>query len=74
VVAALLGRLGYRIRERSVERLWNNAVADGSSPSEGTAKTLLRVGAFAFRPICSASNVQWVEPFMERSRSHSRIR
>ena len=32
---------------------------DGSSPSEGSAKTP-HVGAFSFRSICSASIVRWV--------------
>ena len=32
---------------------------DGSSPSEGSAKAP-EIGALAFRPTCSASNVRWI--------------
>ena len=40
-----------------VEHLHGKEGVDGSSPSEGSAKAP-EIGAFAFRPTCSASNVR----------------
>src|SRR5205085_6024194 len=50
---------GTALLAQLVEHLHGKEGVDGSSPSEGSAKTL-HVGAFAFRSTCRTRSVRWV--------------